>query len=208
MCSNDFRQQIKKMAKADPENLSLNLEESQDSDHNLVIFNQVKDELYHSYGGEGKCPWTVLQMKVALKTYMRSLRASAKRKAKGNNQEHVRSCRRQNRKKEKLGRRLKSLDSKKWSNEKKAKIASCLHPDYISSEESEVEEEEPFKTVAYIVKPLNWESQELKKAKKSLDKHHKDSLPDLVKRRVIPRRNGHPSRRQKPNDCPDWACLQ
>jgi hypothetical protein len=36
---------------------------SQDSDHNLVIFNRVKDELYHSYGGEGKWPWTVLQMK-------------------------------------------------------------------------------------------------------------------------------------------------
>jgi len=94
-----------------------------------------------------------------------------------------------------------------WSTEKKTKFSQCLTIDYVSSEESEAEEEPPYKTIAYVVKPLNWESQELKKAKKSLDKHHKSSLPDLVKRRVTPRRNGYPSQRRKPDNCPDWACL-
>lgn len=77
----------------------------------------------------------------------------------------------------------------------------------MSSEESEQEEEEPHKTTAYIVKPLIWESQELKKAKKSLDRHHRDSLPDLVKKRVLPRRTGDPSPKNKPSNCPDWASL-
>ncbi|KAK3744494.1 hypothetical protein QZH41_013158 [Actinostola sp. cb2023] len=232
LCSNDVRSRLKRMAKSDPENSSLRLEESQDSEQNLSLFHRVRDDIYHAYGGEAKCPWTVLQMRTALKTYMRSLVASAKRKASGHNAAHNQTCRRQKQKKrdefvplrkllktvplnlspislnEKLGRRAKSLETKlSWSTEKKTKFSQCLTIDYVSSEESEAEEEPPYKTIAYVVKPLNWESQELKKAKKSLDKHHKSSLPDLVKRRVTPRRNGYPSQRRKPDNCPDWACL-
>jgi hypothetical protein len=107
-----------------------------------------------------------------------------------------------------MGRRKKSLTGKSWSEEKRAKVADCLTIDYVSSEESEAEEEAPYRTTAYVVRPLIWASSELKKAKKSLDKHHKASLPQLVRRRVTERKTGYPSQRPKPDGCPDWACHQ
>ena len=58
--------------------------------------------------------------------------------------------------------------------------AAVLTLDYMSSEESETDKEG--KTV-YTVKTLTWQSQDLKKKKKSLNKHHMESLPLLVRRR-------------------------
>lgn len=72
----------------------------------------------------------------------------------------------------------------------------------MSSEESEVDEDG--KTV-YAIKRLPWQSQELKKRKKSLDKNHMDSLPALVRRRLNLQKDGGVSLRPKPADCPDWA---
>lgn len=67
--------------------------------------------------------------------------------------------------------------------------------------------DEAGKTV-YAVKTLSWQSQELKKKKKNLDKHHMDSLPELTRRRLIRRKDGGESLRPKPTDCPDWACKE
>ena len=36
---------------------------SDDSDHNLRVFHLMKDQLYHEYQGEDKCPWNVVQLK-------------------------------------------------------------------------------------------------------------------------------------------------
>ncbi|KAK3726240.1 hypothetical protein QZH41_001308 [Actinostola sp. cb2023] len=62
MCSNDVRRRLKKMAQND-ENSAIKVEEGQDSEHNLNLLNIVVNELYHEYGGEANCPWTVLHMK-------------------------------------------------------------------------------------------------------------------------------------------------
>jgi hypothetical protein len=75
--------------------------------------------------------------------------------------------------------------------------------DFMSSEESDTDESG---TTVYEVKSLSWQSQELKRRKKSLDKHHLDSLSDLTRRRLTARRDGEESVRGKPNYCPDWAC--
>lgn len=105
---------------------------------------------------------------------------------------------------QKLGRRVKSLASKdNWSDSKKAQVAEVMFNDYMSSEESEVEEDG---RRVYVVKPLPWESDELKKKKRSLDREHLSSLSQLVRHRIAPRRKGQPSQRQKPDSCPDWAC--
>ncbi|CAB4029584.1 Hypothetical predicted protein [Paramuricea clavata] len=134
---------------------------------------------------------------------MKSKKAHAKRTLDGTNAAHVKKCCRSNRKREKLGRRLSSLNSKDWTPERKAKVAAVLTLDYISSEESDADEEG--KTV-YTVKTLPWQSQNLKKKKKSLDKHHMESLPALVRRRLYLRKEGGMSLRPKPTNCPDWAC--
>lgn len=102
-----------------------------------------------------------------------------------------------------MGRRLSSLHSKNWSAERKAKVAEVLTLDYMSSEESDTDENGKG---LYKIKTLPWQSQELKKRKKALDKQHKESLPELVRRRLTPKHVGGVSSRSKPEDCPDWAC--
>jgi hypothetical protein len=93
---------------------------------------------------------------------------------------------------------------KDWSSDRIAKVAEVLTLDYMSSEESDTDENG--KNV-YKVKRLPWQSNALKKRKESLDKQHLKSLPALVKRRLVPRNVGAAvSLRPKPNDCPDWAC--
>ena len=105
---------------------------------------------------------------------------------------------------QKLARRLKNLNNASWSVGKVAKVAAVLTPEYISSEESKLDEQN--RVVHYSVRRLSWESRRLAKAKKKLDKVHKESLPGVVKRLVFPRKNGQPSTRQKPHNCPNWTC--
>ena len=73
----------------------------------------------------------------------------------------------------------------------------------MSSEESDTDENG---MTIYKVKALSWQSEELKRRKKSPDKHHLDSLSDLTKRRLTARRDGEDSVSVKLNYCPDWAC--
>ena len=72
---------------------------------------------------------------------------------------------------QKLARGLKNLNNASWSVEKVAKVAAVLTPEYISSEESELYEQN--RVVHYSVHHLSWESRRLAKAKKKLDKVHK-----------------------------------
>jgi hypothetical protein len=76
------------------------------------------------------------------------------------------------------------LDVKDWSAERKAKVAEVLTMDFMSSEESDTDESG---TTVYKVKSLSWQSQELTRRKKSLEKHHLDSLSDLTRRRLTAR---------------------
>ena len=80
-----------------------------------------------------------------------------------------------------------------------------MRMEYMSSEDSEHESNSPHKTKEYIVRPLTWQNSELKKSKKRLDKGHLDSLPELIKKRTLPRSVGAPSSRGMPDNCPEWA---
>jgi hypothetical protein len=91
-----------------------------------------------------------------------------------------------------------------WSQEKVAKIADILRIEYMSTEESEMDEE---RVKHYKVRKPSWESRKLRLVKKKLDKNHVDSLPGLSKRVMIPRQQGEPSTKPKPANCPDWACI-
>ena len=86
-----------------------------------------------------------------------------------------------------------------------AKVLEILKPEYMSSEESEADDEPPHKIIKYSVRKLPWESRSLRKAKRKLDRLHHDSLSELIKRRVVPRETGEPSTRRNPINCPDWA---
>lgn len=87
-----------------------------------------------------------------------------------------------------------------------AKVADILRMEFMSSEESEVEEE-TFKVKRYKVRSFAWESRELRRSKRKLDQSHQDSLPGLSKRVFIPREKGEPCNKPKPANCPDWACV-
>jgi hypothetical protein len=93
-----------------------------------------------------------------------------------------------------------------WSQERVAKVADVMRMEYMSSEESEIDEESQ-KVRHYNVRKLSWESRELRRSKRKLDKCHSESLPGLSKRIVVPRQEGDASARSKPPTCPDWACV-
>lgn len=87
-----------------------------------------------------------------------------------------------------------------------AKVADVMRMEYMSSEESELDEETR-RVKHYKTRKLSWESRELRQAKKKLDKSHEDSLPGLSRRVMLPREKGKPSTKPKPVNCPDWACV-
>ena len=100
---------------------------------------------------------------------------------------------------------MQALGKKKWSADKTSRVADILRSGYISSEESDYEPEPPHSRCGYVIRPLSWESDRLKKVKRSLDKQHERGLPELVRKRVLKRSVGPPSDRPKPDNCPDWA---
>ena len=65
-----------------------------------------------------------------------------------------------------------------------AKVLEILKPEYMSSEESEADDEPFHKIIKYSVRKLPWESRSLRKPKRKLDRLHHDSLSELIKRRV------------------------
>ena len=67
----------------------------------------------------------------------------------------------------------KHLNNVDWSQRKVAKVADVLRMEYMSSDESEVDEETR-RVKRYVVRSFSWESRELKRAKKKLDRSHQD----------------------------------
>ena len=103
---------------------------------------------------------------------------------------------------QKLGRRVKSLAEMDWSDAKRAKVAEVMYCDYMSSEESDVDDGG---NKIYVVRPLQWQSDKLTKKKKALDRHHSRSLARLVRERLGGRIQGTQSTREVPDSCPGWA---
>ena len=86
----------------------------------------------------------------------------------------------------------------------KGEVAEVLTEQFMSSEESENEEDDQ---VIYVVKTIPWESEKLEKRKKRLDKEYNKTQTKCQNKRSVKRvRREGVSSRPKPEDCPDWAC--
>ena len=80
--------------------------------------------------------------------------------------------------------------------------------DAMSSKESCCESDESgnIKVVNYTVKRLSWESRQLRKMKKKLDKAYNKRLTKRAKERILPRTEAEQkSERQAPTEFPQWA---
>ncbi|KAJ7355050.1 hypothetical protein OS493_028265 [Desmophyllum pertusum] len=97
---------------------------------------------------------------------------------------HKQKCRRQGRKREKLTRRTVALEKvKKWDKNLKGKVAEVLTDEYMSSEESSIEDD----SAVYVIKTIPWESSQLKKRKRKLDKAYEKSSGKRSKQRSVKR---------------------
>lgn len=70
--------------------------------------------------------------------------------------------------KQKLSRRVVSLDKSNWTTSAKASMAEVLYEDYMSSEESDAADGSSVRV--YKAKKLAWESRKLAERKAKLDK--------------------------------------
>ena len=92
--------------------------------------------------------------------------------------------------------------------------SEILHIDYMSSEESDYEEQEYFitgekekKLARYVTKKLSWERTSLTNAKARLDRTYKNNLTPHAKAMAKPRNVGGMSERPAPAG-PLWAVRQ
>ena len=85
-------------------------------------------------------------------------------------------------------------------------IEEMLEPAFMSSEESDVEEDEEGgnKIIGYVVRPLKWERTKLTGLKEQLDNAYEEGLSPHAKGLKKPRREGNFSRRSRPVG-PSWA---
>ena len=97
----------------------------------------------------------------------------------------------------------------KWADQhEKGKAAEILVVDAMSSEESCYENDDNgnSKVVKYAVKRLSWQSRQLRKMIKKLDKAYKKKLTKRAKERILPRTEAKEnSDRKPPNEFPQWA---
>lgn len=179
------------------------LTERVDSANNCHVLERVKLEIYHYVGGQDKCQWSDAQIEEAFKRYFLSTFETERKKEQGKYEEHKRLCRRQGRKREKVTRRTLALDKIGWDTQKKGQMAELLITEaYMSSEDSDDNGRR------YVVKELSWESRKLSKRKKQLDKFYHKQHSQRTKERLVPRVRGEElSLRSKPDDCPEWACI-
>ena len=109
---------------------------------------------------------------------------------------------------QKISRRCSAVDIMDWEEKKKERCKNFLVPDYTSSDESELSEDENGCNVKrFVVKRLSWESQRLRELKDSLDLTYKKSLiPPHARRfqteRVVGERC---SSRRPPTNALKWA---
>ncbi|XP_062613914.1 uncharacterized protein LOC134275667 [Saccostrea cucullata] len=142
----------------------------------------------------------------ASKIYYISLRDSARRKESGKDKDHADRSRRQSRRRERAGRlkqSLKTAKDDKLEGLDKKKLASVLSPEYMSSEESDVDSEGVF--VSFKVRRLPWQTEAFKKVKDNLEEAHKSKLSPQHLRQVKKRRVVElPSMRPAPQGCPGF----
>ena len=87
----------------------------------------------------------------------------------------------------------------------KGEMAEVLTEAYMSSEESEQEDGK----LVYVVKTIPWESEDLKKRKRKLDRIHKKNQSKCSQDRAVKRvrKEGALSLLDRPEDCPNWPSV-
>lgn len=95
-----------------------------------------------------------------------------------------------------------------WSMEKKEKIRAALTVEMMSSED---EEEDADGRQIFVVRPLPWQTPDFVRIKEQLDRKFVRSMSQRSRRQFLPRAEGDPSTRPRPqkmNDSIAWAILQ
>ena len=108
---------------------------------------------------------------------------------------------------QKLQRRLHGLQLISWSEDKKDIVKQVLKKEYISSDESDISDDEAGPVLrGYKTKVLPWERSRLTKIKKDLDFSYLQSLPSRTRGTIL-QRTRHPeaSSRPLPMDPVSWA---
>ena len=99
------------------------------------------------------------------------------------------------------------MDAQDWDEKKKERCKKFIVPEYTSSDEGEISEDENGCDVKrFAVKRLSWESERLRELKDLLDLSYKKSLPPHVRHfqteRVVGERS---SSKRPPADAPKWT---
>ncbi|XP_013412708.1 uncharacterized protein LOC106175311 [Lingula anatina] len=172
------------------------------SDRNSVLTETVVKEVKQNYlTADGKSRWPVADIHSACKIYFKSQKDDIKREEGGSKENHRIRVRRNERLKAKLHRRSTALQMAEWTERKKHKVGAVMKKEYMSSdEENEFGER--------VVKEIQWESQKLHRYKKKLDNIYRKYQPERTRKMTtVPKRDGGLSDREKPQDCPPWACM-
>lgn len=191
------------------------LDEDPQSERNQNIFTKVTEVLKKEHRGEN-CLWTDLQMEAQFYGYFKTTKEREQRIRKRKNEEHKEKYKRSRRLLNKLERRQSSYEVLQASMTPKEKqyYSEILYIDYMSSEESDNEEQEDFitcekekKLARYVTKKLLWERTSMTNAKVRLDRTYKNNLTPHAKAMAKPRSVGGMSERPAPAG-PLWAVRQ
>ncbi|KAK3745435.1 hypothetical protein QZH41_005078 [Actinostola sp. cb2023] len=152
---------------------------SYESKKNVEVTTLITQEVEADKRGKGKCSWSPAQLKAAGATYFKSRKDAKRRTISGKVEEHKTICRRQGRMRDKMQRRLDTLEKNECDEDTKRKMKKALTLQYTSSDESEVSEDEQSGVPlvkGYLVKKLAWERSALRKIKQELDKNYLKEL--------------------------------
>lgn len=178
------------------------------AESNQEVTKRVMEAIVADHMGTEKCPWSAAEMKGAAATYLKSLHDASMRAKKGKREAHKNLCRKQGRVRDKIQRRLQTLKTMPWSEEKKALVEQAVgSSQYTSSDESDFSDDENGqpKLSGYLVKKLPWERSALTKVKKALDDAHIKSLNVRARVNMVARRlHPMPSTKPRPIDGLEW----
>ena len=94
------------------------------------------------------------------------------------------------------------MNSECGGEEVKKTIEKVLIPEYLSSEESDQDEEGRF----FRVRRLSWQGEKFRRLKDSLEERHQDQLSPAHRHQIRRRVVLHvPSKRTMPRDCPKFV---
>lgn len=174
---------------------------------NEEITDRLVNAVIAGEGGIQKCSWSLREIQGAAKTYYISLRDQARRKENGKDRDHSTRSRRQSRRRERAARlkiTIKGLKDDALQGLKREKVMKVLTPDYLSSEESDINEEGEFQH--FNVRRLPWQNERFRELKDKLEEVHKARLSPQHQRQLKARRVSMvPSKRKAPEDCPKFV---